>query len=351
MSVQLSRFRKSALVFALLGAVLVIGAVVLRFVIVPSSMKLPADLNSFQKYAGTTQALNGQALAAGDLANLLTPALPITADTGVVVNAVDGDTAIVTRSAAITMPDGSIQNDVHTYAVSRVDYGAVALSDAQRDALVPAAQRPDFEAHSGLVFTWPMNPPKDGTMLYDSVAGVAQPATFVDEGDLEGRHVYNYHVEGVGPVADQAVLSKFTAFPAQLPKMLIAGMLQAGVVPEQSRATLAAALPTLPDMLDLGFATTNDVRGAIDTQFGAPLRVEQTQGIYATVAVDGKDVPTVPLSITTLRTTDPEVTTTANKLAENATTLSLMNVWVPLTLLALGLALIGLATTRRNPTP
>ncbi|MFE3321342.1 porin PorA family protein [Nocardia sp. NPDC059195] len=328
---------------------LIAGAVALRFVIVPSSMKLPEDLNSFQKYEGTAQALNGKALATGDLANLLTPQVPITADAGVVVNAVDGDTAIVTRASAITSPDGSVQNKLYTYAVNRVDYGAVTLSDSQRDALVPAEQKADFVAHTGLAFTWPMNPSKDGTIMFDPVTRTAQPATFVDEGELNGRHVFNYRIEAVGPVADPAILSKFATFPKQLPKTLIAGMLQAGVVPEQSRATLAAALPTLPDLVDLSFGSTYDFRAAVDDEFGAPLRVDQTQGIYATVSANGKDIPTIPLSITSMHTTDPAIAASADKLAKNATLLSIMNLWVPLALVILGLGLIAFATTRRNP--
>ncbi|MFD3591170.1 porin PorA family protein [Nocardia sp. NPDC058640] len=349
MSVFLSRVRKSAVVFALLGAVLVIGAVIVRFVVVPSSMKLPDDLNQVQKFEGTTQALNAQALMTGDLANLLTPQLPITADASLVVDAVDGDTAIVTRSAAIKMPDASVQNNVHTYAVSRVDYSPVPLDDAQRTALVPADKLSGFEAHSGLVFSWPMNPAKDGTTLYDPVTRVAQPVTFADEGELNGRPVFNYRVDASGPIADQAIMAQFTAFPKQLPKTLIAGLLQAGVVPEQSRAPLAAALPTMPDMLDLGFAGTNQVRTAVDTEFGAPLRFDQTQGIYATVKASGQDIPTVPLSITALHTTDAEVATTAKSMSDNATLLSIMNLWLPLGLLITGLGLIGYAATRPRP--
>ncbi|WP_280474566.1 hypothetical protein [Nocardia asiatica] len=43
------------------------------------------------------------------------------------MEAVDRDTAIVTSAAALALPDGSTQNDVHIYAVSVVDYAPVEL--------------------------------------------------------------------------------------------------------------------------------------------------------------------------------------------------------------------------------
>lgn len=342
--------RKSSVVWSLLGILLIVGAVIIRFVVLPSLTKLPDDLNQAQKYEGTMQAVNPQAFAAGDLADLLTPEMPITADRSLTVDAVDGDIAIVTSKAVITLPDSSTQNDVHTYAVSRVDYSPAQLGDEQRSALVPSDKQATFEPHSGLAFSWPMDPPKDGTALYDSVTRTAQPATFVDEADLQGRTVYNYRIDATGPIAAPAVLAQFADFPKQLPKTVLSGLLQAGVVPEQSRAALTAALPALPDPAPIGFGSTNEIRAAVDAEFGAPLQVSQSQGMYVTVSVDDRDVPVLPLSVVKLRTADSEVSAAVDTMSKNSTMLSILGLWLPLAMAVIGLGLLVLGIARRRTT-
>jgi hypothetical protein len=338
--------RKSSILWLVLGVILIVGAVVIRFVILPSISKLPGDLDETVKYEGTVQALNPQAFASNDLGNLLSPEVPITADRSLTVDATDGDTAIVTSNTVINLPDGSTQKDIHTYAVDRVDFGPVELAADKQESLVPEDRKSTYEPHDGLAFSWPMDPPKDGTALYDSVTRTAQPATFVEETTLEGRDVYQYKVDAAGPITSPSVLGQFKDFPKQLPKAAVAGLLQAGVVPEASRDTLEAALPSLPDMIDIGFGSTNVVDATVDTEFGAPLKVNQRQGMYVTVPVNGQDVPTMPLSIIDIHTADPEVSTATDTMAKNSTMLSMLGTWLPIALVLIGIGLIALAMFR-----
>lgn len=340
--------RKSSVVWAVLGVVLIAGALVIRFAVLPAMTKLPDDLSQSQRYEGTMQALNSQAFAAGDLANLLTPPMPITADRGLTVDAVDGDTAIVTSNSVVTLPDSSTQDDVHTYAVDRVDYSPVELDEAQRNSLVPADRQDTFEAHSGLTFSWPMDPAAAQTPLYDPVTRTAQPATFVDESEVQGRKVNMYRVDAAGPIGNPVLLAGFEDFPAQLPKAMIEGLLQAGVVPEDSRQALTAALPALPEAITIGFGSTNEVDAAVDAEFGAPLRVEQTQGMYVTVAADGRDIPTLPLSIVSIHTAEDEVVSSADTMSKNSTMLSIAGLWLPLAMAVIGIALLVLGILRRR---
>ncbi|MGW5518820.1 porin PorA family protein [Nocardia africana] len=331
-----------------LGVVFIAAAAILKFAVLPTMMKLPSDLNQAQKYEGTIQALDPQAFASNDLAHLLTPETPITADRSVKVDAVDGDTAIVTSKALLNLPDGSKQPDVHTYAVSRIDFAPVTISPDEEKSLIPADEQTTFEPHQGVAFSWPMNPPKDGTTLYDPITRTAQAATFKSEGKLEGREVYNYRVDAGGPITSPAVLSQFKSFPSRLPKSAIAGLLQAEVVPPASRTALAAALPTMPDLVDIHFTSTNLVNAAVDRQFGAPLKIDQTQRMYASVPVAGKDLPTLPLSTLKLHTADSEIPSAANTLKKNSIILAIGGLWVPLILLLAGLALTALGILRRR---
>ncbi|MFF2109378.1 porin PorA family protein [Rhodococcus koreensis] len=342
--------RRSSIVLLVVGLALIVAAGVIRFVALPSLTKLPADLSQGQKYEGTMSALNPQAFAANDLANLITPEMPITADRSLTVDATDGDTAIVTSNTAITLPDGSTQKDVHSYAVSRVDYAPVPLTDEQKQTLIPAADKATFEDHEGIAFSFPMGPAEDGNVLYDAVTRSGQAATYVDSGTLEGREVNNYEVNASGPIESPTVLAQFKDFPSQLPKAVVAGLLQAGIVPDASRATLQADLATLPDVLDLGFGSTNVAKLAVDKQFGAPLNVDQTQSMYVTVPVNGEDVPVLPLSTVKLHTAPSEVAGLAGKLSKNGVLLAIAGVWVPLGLVVVGLLFAAIAAARwRKP--
>ncbi|MGQ4599671.1 porin PorA family protein [Nocardia sp. R6R-6] len=340
--------RKSSVVWSLLGILLIVGAVIIRFAVLPALTKLPDDLSQSQKYEGTMQAVDPRAFAAGDLAHLLTPEMPITADRSLTVDAVDGDSAIITSKAVLALPDGSTQNDVHTYAVNRVDYSPVQLDADQRSALVPADKQATFESHSGLAFSWPMDPPRDGTALYDSVTRTAQPATFVGESELQGRAVYNYRIDAAGPITSPTVTAQFKDFPAQLPKAILGGLLQAGLVPERSRSALTAALPAMPDTVPISFGSTNAIDAAVDAEFGAPLRVSQSQGMYVTATVDGRDLPVLPLSLVRLHTADSEVTAAADTMAKNSTMLSLLRLWLPLVMAVIGIGLLVLGIVRRR---
>ncbi|MFE9327589.1 porin PorA family protein [Nocardia sp. NPDC052278] len=338
--------RKLSVVCLAVGVVLVLAAAIIRFAVLPGLMKLPADLDQSQKYEGTMQAVDPAAFAANDLAHLLTPEMPITADRSLRVDTVDGDTAIVTSKALMKLPDGSKQSDVHTYAISRVDYTPVNISQGQASGLVSGDDRATFEQHEGVVLGWPMNPPKDGTTLYDPVTRTAQPAKFIAETKLEGRDVYEYRVDAGGPIASPVILGQFKSFPSQLPKAAVAALLQAGVVPEPSREALSAGLSSVPEMVDVHFTSKNVVDVAVDRRFGAPLKAVQTQRMYASIPVDGKDVPVLPLSTVKLHTADSEVASAAHTLGKNALVLSLLRVWGPISMLVIGVALVAIGLFR-----
>ncbi|AWK76303.1 hypothetical protein CBI38_33140 (plasmid) [Rhodococcus oxybenzonivorans] len=346
----MTKVRKSSIAWLVIGVVLILAAAAIKWLILPSLTKLPSDLSQSQKYEGTMSALNPQAFAANDLANLIIPEMPISADRSLTVDATEGDTAIVTSNTAITLPDGSTQKDVHSYAISRVDFAPVRLSEQEKQSLVPAQSQSTFEGHEGIAVSFPMSPAKDGNLLYDSVTRTGQEARFVDEGTVEGREVYNYEVDAAGPIQSPTVLAQFKDFPQQLPKAEVAGLLQAGLVPADSRTVIEDNIAGLPDLLDIGFGSSNMAKVAVDEQFGSPLVVDQTQSMYVTVPVNGEDVAVLPLSTVKMHTADSEVTALAADLSKNGTLLTVAGVWVPAVLAIAGVLLIALAAKRwRRP--
>lgn len=346
---SMATIRKSSVIWLSLGVILIAAAATIRIVI-PVMTKLPADFDKSQRFEGTITALNPQAFATNDLAHLISPESPITAERSLTVDATDGDTAIVTSKVAIAMPDGTTAKDQHSYAISRVDLSPLSLSSEQRDSLVPGNLRESFEPHEGIVFGWPMNPPKDGTALYDSVTQSAQPAQFTGEGNVEGREMYQYRIDAIGPIKSPGVLAQLKDFPRQLPKAVVAGLLQAGIVPKDSASTMQANLAAMPDLLDVSYVSSNLIDISVDKQFGAPLRVEQVQRMAAAVSVNGQPVPVLPFSTVKLHTADAEIISLANDLSKNGKILSVLSLWLPTGLAVIGVGLIVLAAIRwRRP--
>ncbi|WP_245714137.1 porin PorA family protein [Nocardia vaccinii] len=346
---SMSTIRKSSVVWLTLGVILIAAVAAIR-IVVPVMTKLPTHFDESQRFEGTITALNPHAFATNDLPHLISPEAPITAQRSLAVDATDGDTAIVTSKVAIAMPGGTTANDEHSYAVSRVDFSPVSLSSDRRDHLVPDNVRASFEPHQGIAFSWPMNPPKDGTALYDSVTQSAQPAQFTAEGNLEGREVYNYRIDATGPVKSPAVLAQFKDFPSRLPKAVVAGLLQAGIVPAGSVATLQANLAAMPDLLDISYVSSNLIDISVDKEFGAPLRVEQIQRMAAAIPVNGQSVPVLPLSTVKLHTAAAEIPSLAHKLSKNGQILSILSFWLPIGFAVVGIGLIVLAAIRwRRP--
>ena len=80
---------------AVIGAVLILAAAVLKFIVVPGMAQFPDDVDTTRYYSGTLSMLNPQAVATGDLANLFMQDVPITIDRTVTTEEVDGGDALV----------------------------------------------------------------------------------------------------------------------------------------------------------------------------------------------------------------------------------------------------------------
>ena len=98
--------RKWGVVVAVFGVLMLAGAAVLRFVILPGSMQLPADTNEKVVYSGTMTALNAAALQRGDAKNAVIRDLPVMIQRTIKVEQTDGNKALVSDSSVITARQG-----------------------------------------------------------------------------------------------------------------------------------------------------------------------------------------------------------------------------------------------------
>jgi len=119
--------RKWGVVVAVFGVLMLAGAAVLRFVILPGSMQLPADTNEKVVYSGTMTALNAAALQRGDAKNAVIRDLPVMIQRTIKVEQTDGNKALVSDSSVITTKQGGQQvaTNQYFYTVDRKTMMAV----------------------------------------------------------------------------------------------------------------------------------------------------------------------------------------------------------------------------------
>jgi Porin PorA len=93
--------RRSSIVLAGIGVVLIVLGVLVRFVVVPVATKLPGSTNLGVTYSGTATLLNSSALQSGDTNNVIATNVPTTVDRQLKVTSIRGDTAIVSDDLTI----------------------------------------------------------------------------------------------------------------------------------------------------------------------------------------------------------------------------------------------------------
>ncbi len=107
--------RRSSIVLAGIGVVLIVLGVLVRFVVVPVATKLPGSTSLGVTYSGRATVLNSSALQSGDTKNVIAANVPTTVDRRVQVTSIHGDTAIVSDDLAIHAGSQTLPSD-HTYA-------------------------------------------------------------------------------------------------------------------------------------------------------------------------------------------------------------------------------------------
>src|SRR6266853_442835 len=93
--------RRSSIVLAGIGVVLIVLGVLVRFVVVPVATKLPGSTNLGVTYSGTSTLLNGSALQSGDTKNVIAANVPTTVERRLKVTGIYGDTAVVSDDLTI----------------------------------------------------------------------------------------------------------------------------------------------------------------------------------------------------------------------------------------------------------
>ena len=331
-------------VLSVLGVVLLAGAAVLYWVVVPGKAKLPSDQNDTRTYDGTAKVLvQPQALAAGDQARAVVTNMPIKATQEVQVLASTSSAAQVNDKKTLSTQAGqAVAGTSNTYAVDRKSLEAT--SDHPSDwNVVP---------HQGLTVSFPIGAQKQDYTGWVSDTQTTTPLTYSREEQRNGITTYVYTANAkAAAIKDKQVLG---ALPAALPTNLLGSLASSLPIPDQLKTSLAQALPRLPNPVPLAYTYSSTATYWVEPTSGRVIDVQQEEIRQAGLAALS-GVPGIPVYDVTTRTTSSSVNDAVNEAKSESNKINKYGQTWPLVLLIVGgvalLAGIALVVTGRRRPP
>ena len=326
--------RRSSIVLAVTGIVLIVLAVLVRFVVVPVATKLPGSTSLGVTYSGTATLLNSSALQSGDTKHVIAANVPTTVDRRLKVTSVHGDTAIVSDDLAIHAGSQTLPSN-HTYALDRTTLQGVT----------PPKGISAEPSEGALSSTFPIGPKADSSYrYYDPTTRGIVPISYTGHATRGGRSVNVYKITSTGAVKDPGLLK---LLPPSLPKKLLAGLaplLPAAVAAKVTPATVAA----LPDPVPLSYTGTTSIVAYVDSQTGVPIDETVSEQVVVNVAAGAQTLSLIPVLAIDFHVTPASLTYLASKAKTAGELLTLMTVIVPIALVVIGVILLGIAILRRH---
>jgi hypothetical protein len=268
-----------------LGIVLLVGGLVVKFVVLPSQAKFPADVDTTRVYDGEFSVLmNAAALQTGDLANLFYRDLPITIDRTVKTLEVGGnDGAIVSDHAVVNSAAGPVAESLSIYAIDRTTMEAI--DDFSGDARVIHRE--------GLVIGWPIGSEPTDYIGWNGDTMSPTTIKYVGEEERAGVKTYKYHATSEPKViVDPELLAQF---PAGLPKDLLMQLAPMLGIADEQMAQLGPVLEAMPDPVPLTYTFAYDKTYWIEPTTGILIDIDVMESRAAALTVPGAPGP-VPLA-------------------------------------------------------
>jgi len=317
---------------AVLGVVMLIAAAVLSFVVVPDRAQLPEDTDSTRTYEGQVATLlNADALASGDLGNVVLRDLPVTIEQQVEVTAVDGGTADVTDASTVTLPDGTpLLQTASTYVVDRKSMSAQGDAD-------------------GLVIGWPVNPEAVDTTVWSGSLQTAVPAVYEATEEHAGIETLRFTAVESGRIVDAAWLE---TVPTSVPSGLLGILATALDAPAAVMQQLGAAGESLPVDVPLAYLVEASTTYWVHPTTGMVIDADVAETRSVVLDVPGMETtPVAPVLDLAYQGEADSVAATVAEADDLAGQLSLFGSIIPVALTAVGFVLVlPLAFRRRSRT-
>jgi uncharacterized membrane protein len=326
--------RRSSIVLSVIGVVLIVLGVLVRFVVVPVATKLPGSTNLGVTYTGTATLLNSSALQSGDTKHVMAANVPTTVDRRLKVTSIHGDTAIVSDDLTIHAGSQTLPSD-HTYALNRTTL----------EGVTPPAGVSVEPSAGALSSMFPIGPAANNSYrYYDPTTRNFVPISYTGHATRDGRAVNQYTISSAGAVKDPGLLKML---PPSLPKKLIAGL--APLLPAAERAKFTPAiLSALPNPIPLSYTGTTSIVAAVDSQTGIPITETISEQVVVNVTAGSQTLSLIPVLALDFHLTPASTIYLANKAKTTGELLTLMKVIVPIVLVVIGVVLLVIAILRRH---
>jgi Porin PorA len=320
--------RKWGVAVAVLGVLMLAGAALLRYVVVPGGQELPADTSEKITYVGELTSLNQAALESGDTENA-TSTVPVRVARHVQVLQAEGDKARVSDAAVVTDTESgrTLSDTENFYTVDRKTLVSV-----------PNFTDEPAEKAEGLVIGYPI-----GTEKYNYVGWLQEVrdtghSLYSGEEEVKGLSVYKFTGTYSAPLPeDQLPPGGATS----VPKADLVGLTTAMGLPADLQKQLKAALPALPDEIPLTYTYGQNDRYLVEPTTG--VIVDMTRTTRISTGMVGLGDMQLPVYTLTVRYTPDNVTDMVNKAQDSLDQLRLYGTTIPLVLLVAGIVCLAVA--------
>ncbi len=327
----------------ILGIVLAIGGLVIKYVVLPSQAKFPADVDTTRVYDGEFSVLmNAAALQSGDLANLFYRDLPVTITRTVKTLEVGGDDgAIVSDHAIVESAAGPVAESLSIYAIDRTTMEAI--DDFSGDARVLPRE--------GLVIGWPIGSEPHDYIGWNGDTMTTTNIEYVGEEEKAGLKTYKYHaVSDPQVIVDPELLAQF---PAGLPKDLLMQLAPMLGIPDDQMAQLGPVLEAMPDPVPLTYTFAFDKTYWVEPTTGILIDIDVMESRAAALTVPGMPdpVPLAEVQHLEYQTAPVSVEDAVADANDAMSQLKLYGTTLPLILVVLGAAgiIVGIVLIARKP--
>jgi hypothetical protein len=328
-------------ILSVLGVVLLAGAAVLHWAVVPAVAKLPSDLNKSSNYDGTAKVLvNPAALGPGGAANPISTNVPVTASRQVQVLASTGSAAEVSDKRTLNTAAGQpIGSTTHTYAVDRKSLEATDNHPSDWNV----------EPHQGIIISFPIGTNKQDYSGWVSDTQSTVPLTYTREETINGINTYVFQENlKATPIKDKQVLA---TLPPSIPLNLLGSL----PIPDQVKSSLQQVLPSLGNPVDLTYTYSVNATYWVEPTTGRIVQVQREEIRDAGLA-KLPSAPGIPVYDVTTHTNAASVTDAVNDAKHDKNAIDGLGNTLPIVLAAVGVVVLAvgiliLVMARRRPLP
>jgi hypothetical protein len=318
--------RAGAITLLALGAILIAGALVLKYAIVPAVAQFPDDVNTTRTYQGTVNMLNADAVVNPDPGKtIFYENMPVVIERTVVTEDVDGQKALVSDVSAMLANGGGIEGTRLTgsadyYAIDRKTMSSIDNFTSE-SAVLP---------RQGLVIGFPIGTEKRDYTGWNGDAQETVTLSFVAEEERNGYDTYKFTASS-GPrvIKDPGTLSEF---PPGVPRDAVPAVAPLLDLPPEITTLLEVALAALPETIELEYTYEFAATYWIDPVTGILIDIEKND-VRKAYPVEGQlPIEIEPFTVYNLNyTTTPETRLAAIEDAEsNGGLLNLFGTLLPI---------------------